>query len=223
MEYTPVEEQVACRGPGAATRYAERWVEAWETFSAEVEEVEIAPASVAHAGVTESDPAAPKTGYGRRMGERRRLLESRLTFGWRAWRSGPKREMELARSGTPARARCHAFTPLWDVVPEAPWRTRFSDRIAGGHWGSTDPHLLYSELTGHVGKADVELEVTPDEGTAYVWQGTSWVVVGLFKRLPDPTGTVLPVRIDPDDSDRVAIDWDEAVRERRRADRDRRA
>jgi ketosteroid isomerase-like protein len=45
MEYTPVEEQVVYRGPEAATRYAERWVEAWETFSAEVEEVESAPAA----------------------------------------------------------------------------------------------------------------------------------------------------------------------------------
>ena len=44
MEYTPVEEQVV-RGPEAATRYAERWLEAWETFSAEVEEVESAPAA----------------------------------------------------------------------------------------------------------------------------------------------------------------------------------
>jgi ketosteroid isomerase-like protein len=45
IEYTPVEEQVVYRGPEAATRYAERWLEAWETFSAEVEEVESAPAA----------------------------------------------------------------------------------------------------------------------------------------------------------------------------------
>jgi ketosteroid isomerase-like protein len=45
MEYTPVEEQVVFRGPEAATRYAERWLEAWETFSAEAVEVESAPAA----------------------------------------------------------------------------------------------------------------------------------------------------------------------------------
>ena len=45
IEYTPIEEQVVYRGPEAATRYAERWLEAWEAFSAEVEEVEPAPAA----------------------------------------------------------------------------------------------------------------------------------------------------------------------------------
>jgi ketosteroid isomerase-like protein len=45
MEYSPVEEQVVFRGPEAATRYAERWLEPWETFSAEVEEVQSAPAA----------------------------------------------------------------------------------------------------------------------------------------------------------------------------------
>ena len=44
VEYTPVEEQVVYRGPEAATQYAERWLEAWETFLGEVEEVESAPA-----------------------------------------------------------------------------------------------------------------------------------------------------------------------------------
>ena len=44
MEYTPVEEQVVYRGPEAATRYVEGWLEAWETFSVEAEEVESTPA-----------------------------------------------------------------------------------------------------------------------------------------------------------------------------------
>ena len=43
MEYTPVEEQVVYRGPEAVTQYAEGWLEAWETFSGEVEEVVSAP------------------------------------------------------------------------------------------------------------------------------------------------------------------------------------
>jgi ketosteroid isomerase-like protein len=43
IEYTPVEEQVVHRGPEAVIQYAERWLEAWETFSGEVEEVVSAP------------------------------------------------------------------------------------------------------------------------------------------------------------------------------------
>jgi ketosteroid isomerase-like protein len=43
VEYTPVEEQVVHRGPGAVIQYAERWLEAWETWLGEVEEVESAP------------------------------------------------------------------------------------------------------------------------------------------------------------------------------------
>ena len=44
MEYTPLEEHVVYRGPEAVIQYAERWLEAWETFLGEVEEVESAPA-----------------------------------------------------------------------------------------------------------------------------------------------------------------------------------
>jgi ketosteroid isomerase-like protein len=43
MEYTPVEEHVLYRGPEAVIQYAERWLEAWDTFLGEVEEVESAP------------------------------------------------------------------------------------------------------------------------------------------------------------------------------------
>ena len=45
LEYAPREEQVVYRGPEAVMEYVERWLEAWETFSAEVEEVERAPAA----------------------------------------------------------------------------------------------------------------------------------------------------------------------------------
>ena len=34
VEYAPVEEQVVYRGPEAATRYAKRWLEAWDTSRA---------------------------------------------------------------------------------------------------------------------------------------------------------------------------------------------
>ncbi len=44
VEYTPVEENIVYRGPEAVARYAERWLEDWDTFSAEAEEVESTPA-----------------------------------------------------------------------------------------------------------------------------------------------------------------------------------
>ena len=44
VEYAPVEEHATFRGPEAVVRYAEQWFEAWDTFSAEAEEVESTPA-----------------------------------------------------------------------------------------------------------------------------------------------------------------------------------
>ena len=44
IEYTPREEQVVYRGPEDVMRYVERWLEAWQAFSGEVEEVVSAPA-----------------------------------------------------------------------------------------------------------------------------------------------------------------------------------
>ena len=40
VEYAPVEEHATFRGPEAVVRYAEQWFDAWDTFSAEAEEVE---------------------------------------------------------------------------------------------------------------------------------------------------------------------------------------
>jgi len=44
VEYTPVEESIVYRGPEAVIRYVERWLEAWDTFSGEAEEIENTPA-----------------------------------------------------------------------------------------------------------------------------------------------------------------------------------
>jgi ketosteroid isomerase-like protein len=44
MEYTPREEHAVYRGPEAVIQYVERWLEAWDTFFGEAEEVESAPA-----------------------------------------------------------------------------------------------------------------------------------------------------------------------------------
>ena len=42
-EYMPVEEQTVYRGPEGCTQYAHQWLDAWDTFSAQVEETESAP------------------------------------------------------------------------------------------------------------------------------------------------------------------------------------
>ena len=44
VEYMPREEHAPYRGPEAVVQYASRWLEAWDPFSGEVEEVESAPA-----------------------------------------------------------------------------------------------------------------------------------------------------------------------------------
>lgn len=44
VEYAPVEEHATVRGPAAITRYVKRWLEDWDTFSAEAEKVESTPA-----------------------------------------------------------------------------------------------------------------------------------------------------------------------------------
>ena len=44
LEYTPVEENILYRGPEAFVQYLKRWLEGWDTFSAEAEEVESTPA-----------------------------------------------------------------------------------------------------------------------------------------------------------------------------------
>jgi ketosteroid isomerase-like protein len=44
VEYTPVEEHAAVHGPEEFVEYAKRWLDAWETFLGEAEEIEITPA-----------------------------------------------------------------------------------------------------------------------------------------------------------------------------------
>jgi ketosteroid isomerase-like protein len=43
VEYAPVEEHAVYRGPEAVSQYTQRWLEAWDTFSLETEEVESTP------------------------------------------------------------------------------------------------------------------------------------------------------------------------------------
>ena len=50
VEYMPVEEHAVYRGPEAFSQYAQRWLEAWDTFMGEVVGIESTPAE-AHAFV----------------------------------------------------------------------------------------------------------------------------------------------------------------------------
>ena len=43
VEYAPVEEDATYRGAEAFTQYLDRWLEAWATFTAEVEEIQNTP------------------------------------------------------------------------------------------------------------------------------------------------------------------------------------
>ena len=40
VEYMPIEEHAVYRGPEAVSQYTQRWLDAWDTFSLEAEEVE---------------------------------------------------------------------------------------------------------------------------------------------------------------------------------------
>jgi ketosteroid isomerase-like protein len=44
VEYAPVEEHAVYRGKEACIQYVERWLEAWDTFLVEAEEIESTPA-----------------------------------------------------------------------------------------------------------------------------------------------------------------------------------
>ena len=62
------------------------------------------------------------------------------------------------------------------------------------------------------GAAKMTLEVTPPGGgPVYEWSGDAWIRVSQAK-LVEPglnlEGHELPVRIDPSDPDKVAVDWD---------------
>jgi ketosteroid isomerase-like protein len=43
VEYRPAEEHTVQRGPEGCTEYSHQWLDAWDTFSAQVEETESAP------------------------------------------------------------------------------------------------------------------------------------------------------------------------------------
>jgi hypothetical protein len=58
------------------------------------------------------------------------------------------------------------------------------------------------------------LEVRPDGGAPYEWSGQMWVRVKVYNALPgELVGSELPVKVDPADPQKVAVDWDAAATE----------
>ena len=93
-------------------------------------------------------------------------------------------QKKLAAEGTPTTARVVSFTEQWRDEDEDVSRPR---------WGA-------SEMT---------LEVTPPGGgEPYEWSGAMWVRVKIAERGGPLEGRELPVRVDPTDPQRVAVDWD---------------
>ena len=93
-------------------------------------------------------------------------------------------QKKLAQSGTPTTARVVSFTEQWRDEDEDVSRPR---------WGA-------SKMT---------LEVTPPGGgQPYEWSGEMWVRVKIAERGGPLEGRELPVRVDPADPQKVAVDWD---------------
>ena len=102
---------------------------------------------------------------------------------------GIRSHKKLAASGTPTTAVCKAFKIQWD-------------RAEGdARWGSSE----------------MELEVTPPAGgDPYAWSGEMWVRAAAAKQVePDLLleGKELPVRVDPADPQKVAVDWESILAE----------
>jgi hypothetical protein len=102
---------------------------------------------------------------------------------------GVRSQKKLAGEGTATTAVCRAFKVQWDSDEGDP------------RWGSST----------------MELAVTPPAGgEPYTWSGEMWVRLTAAKKV-DPgislVGHTLPVRVDPADPQRVAVDWESILAE----------
>ena len=93
-------------------------------------------------------------------------------------------QKKLAASGTPTTARVVSFTEQW---------RDFDEDVSKPRWGA-------SKMT---------LAVTPPGGgEPYEWSGEMWVRVKIAERGGPLEGRDVPVRADPGDPQKVAVDWD---------------
>jgi hypothetical protein len=99
---------------------------------------------------------------------------------------------KLLETGTPARAVVKEFRQQWD----------------------TDDDALVSHQSVRWGNSKMTLEVQPEGGAPYDWSGEMWVRVKIYNELPgELVGSTVPVKVDPADPQKVAVDWDAAAAE----------
>ena len=95
--------------------------------------------------------------------------------------AGARAQMKLAKEGLPARAVCVEFRQGWDA-------------------DEGDPTYGASAMT---------LDVTPEVGEPFEWSGDIWVRVRSYRKMTgELQGASIPVRIDPNDKTKLAVDWD---------------
>lgn len=103
---------------------------------------------------------------------------------------GIRSQKKLAAEGTATTAVCSGFRIRWDREEEGDPR-----------WGASE----------------MDLQVTPPGGgDSYAWSGEMWVRVKAAKQVEPGLsldGKSLPVRVDPADPQKVAVDWDAVLTE----------
>jgi hypothetical protein len=101
-------------------------------------------------------------------------------------------QQKLVETGMPATGVVKEFRQQWDTQDDA----------------------LVSHQSVRWGNSKMTLEVQPEGGAPYTWSGEMWVRVKIYNELPgDFVGSTLPVKVDPADPQRVAVDWDAAASE----------
>jgi hypothetical protein len=105
---------------------------------------------------------------------------------------GQRGQQKLLETGTPARAVVKEFREQWE----------------------TDDDALVSRQSVRWGNSQMTLEVRPEGGAPYEWSGEMWVRVKRYNALPGEfVGSEVPVKVDPADPQKVAVDWDAAAAE----------
>ena len=137
-------------------------------------------------------PAAPEADIVGAWARRRRRVEAEIDRRLARVQVGARPVRRPGATGTRAEARCLPSLTL-DATPGSPLAPATGRR--SNRWGELArrfPRLCTTKCRDSPGEAEVELEVMPDEGAPYPWQGTAWVTLKALKRVPDPTGKVLP-------------------------------